>query len=490
MTTMRWLKGLILVAFVCVPAVAFASGLAVELWTDHANNGVYEPGDAISIRARLSEDAFLLVYEIDAEGGVHVIYPPEGRTGPVTGGQVVDLPGDDQNELVVDSQTGEGFVVAIASRAPLDNLPWYLRPFNPQGEGVGYVGKPEEEEGITEDGKIVGDPFVAMERIRRRVVPDANDPDNFATTYVTYYVHEQVRYPRYLCYDCHRPGHYAWWDGFDPYYTTCSAFDFHVNWSWYWGPRYWFGSVPYFVFVYRDGCPPAYRHPYSPGAAWYSSWDGWRRWCDNWGTGGLQRYKSPPPPSYTPPALYRDAINGGRPIRDVPPGFLAGGGVVKPGGIRTIVPVGRSYRGGADPAVPRMRDLGRDARGSNRGWSISDFQRRRQPLPGDGGMRRSGDTSAPREERGVSRGSGGVERTPVSQPPPREERGGGGFERRREEAPRQQAPPPRVERAREDHPAPPPRQEGGGASRDASSGRTGGGSGREFGGGGGGRRAR
>ena len=58
-----------------------------------------------------------------------------------------------------------------------------------------------------------------MERIRRQVVEDSQDEESFATAYATYYVHQQVRYPRYLCYDCHRPNQWSWWDGFDPYYT-------------------------------------------------------------------------------------------------------------------------------------------------------------------------------------------------------------------------------------------------------------------------------
>ena len=40
--------------------------------------------------------------------------------------------------------------------------------------------------------------------IRRRVLADPQDPDAFGTSYATYYVHNEVRYPRYLCYDCHR----------------------------------------------------------------------------------------------------------------------------------------------------------------------------------------------------------------------------------------------------------------------------------------------
>jgi hypothetical protein len=212
---------------------------------------------------------------------------------------------------VVQEPVGECYIVSIASVAPFDSLPWYLRPYNAQAEAVGYVGAPNEEEGVTAEGRIVGDPFVAMERIRRRVLEDATDGESFATAYTTYYVHQQVKYPRYVCYDCHRPGQWAWWDGFDPYYAQCSVFDMRVNWSWYWGPSYWYGYVPYFVYVYRPGCPPRY-HPYYDRGGWYSSWDGWNRWCNLWGQGTLQRFKSAPPPGYTPPSKFNGGERGAR----------------------------------------------------------------------------------------------------------------------------------------------------------------------------------
>src|SRR5207244_10842008 len=120
------------------------------------------------------------------------------------------------------------------------------------------------------------------------------------------------------CYDCHRPHDWAWWDGFDPYYTTCSAFDFRVNWSWGWGPSYWGGFVPYYVYLPRPGCPPRFRPP--GGGAWFSSWDGWRRWSTIWG-GPLTRYKTPPPPGYTPPSKFDQPIGRGA---QSPPGFLVG----------------------------------------------------------------------------------------------------------------------------------------------------------------------
>lgn len=466
MKTKAWPGILVLAGALCLPAAASARGLSVELWTDRGSDAVYQPGDPIQIKARTSDDAYLLVYEIDAEGAVHVLFPFRGENPQIPGRNTLRLPGDEHGEMVVDATTGEGYIVAIASATPFEELPWYLRPYDPQGEAVGYVGKPDDEEGITEDGRIVGDPFVAMERIRRRVLRDARDGDAFATAYTSYYVHERVRYPRYICNDCHRPGRYAWWNGFDPYYTTCPVFDFRVNWSWGWGPRYWYGSVPYFVYVYRDDCPPAYRR-YSGSGIWYSSWDGWDRWRNLWGNGGLHRYKSPPPAGYVPPDHY---WAGGREARPLPPGFIANNNE-KRGGLRQGLGFGAGNENRGDERGGGIRERRSDGSGrdSRSGPGIGNV-----PTPPAWRTNRGDRTSTPAEPPRLGRardeGNRGDarpqerERTPRIEYRPREE-----YrvpDRPREErapTPRQEyrAPdPPRQEARQPERRAPdPPRQE-------------------------------
>jgi len=158
---------------------------------------------------------------------------------------------------------------------------------------------------------------VVMERIRRRVLGTPEDLDSFGTAYTTYYVHEQVRYPRYVCNDCHRPGSWAWWPDFDPYYAHCSVVDFRVNWAWAWGPQIWTAYVPYYYYVVRPDCPPFYRTWATPGVR-FSAWDGRSRWTDLWG-GGLRRYKPViAPVTYTPPPRPGTQWKGG----GTPPGFI------------------------------------------------------------------------------------------------------------------------------------------------------------------------
>jgi len=301
---------------------ALARRLDVELWTDRGDDAVYREGDAMRIKVRATDDAYLLVYEIDTEGRVNLLYPWKRGSGRVEGRHTLRLPDDVSDyQLVVGRETGEGFIVAVASDRPFRELPWFLRPFDPQAASVGYDDDSEsadrDEEGFDDRGNVVGDPYVAMERIRRRVLQDASEEDAFASAYTTYYVHEQVRYPRYLCNDCHRPNNWAWWPGFDPYYAQCSVFDFRVNWNWCWGPQIWTAYVPYYYYTVRTNCPPRFQ-PWAVNRSRFSSWDGWHRWNDLWG-GDLRRYKpGQAPVGYTPPSPGGTRWKNG----ETPPGFV------------------------------------------------------------------------------------------------------------------------------------------------------------------------
>jgi hypothetical protein len=445
---MKRLIALALALAVVTPASAAARALGVEVWTNRGNDAVFAPGEGVEVKVRVSDDAYLLVYEIDAEGSIRVLWPWRGRNGFAEGRRTYRLPPEGSGvELVVDGPDGQGYIVALASEEPFRDLPWYLRPYDPRAEAVGYFqGEADEEEGITAEGRIVGDPFVAIERIRRRVLSDPDDSRSFASSYASYYVGHEVRYPRYLCYDCHRPSRWAWWDGFDPYYAHCSVFDFRVNWSWYWGPSCWFGRVPYFVFVYRYDCPPYYRRWYDSGT-WYSSWDGWGTWCNTWPTTTLTRYKSPPPPGYIPPAKWkwdRASAPGRMPATQVPPGFLAAGD--RTGRDGGYVPVGRSRQaideGYGRPGGGRPKpEAGRMPAGTPRG----------ERAPGTVG---GNDRPGTKERPGWQNPSRPPSREPAVRPrgedPPRS-----GYGRR--ENPRQD--PPRAEPRRESPRYEPPRQD-------------------------------
>lgn len=450
----------LLVLATCVATTAVTAGaqtLNVKIRSDRGDGAVYQPGDAISLSVKTNRDANLIVYEIDAEGSVHVLFPTEGNDTSIDGGTALQLPESNDEQMVVEGPVGEGFIVAIASDEPFRQLPWYLRPPDPRAQELGYTSSDEREsEGVTSDGKIVGDPFVAMERIRRAVLAEGVNSHTFATAYTSYYVHNEVRYPRYLCNDCHRPGYYSWWDGFDPYYANCSAFEFRVNSNWWWGPTYWSGYVPYYAYVYRTDCPPRYRPQGSRGGVWYSSWDGWKRWTTTWG-GPLRRYKTPPPAGYVAPADWRGRTAGrGAGNSDgggstLPPGYFAsahdrwnrtsqpGGG--QPSGIRRERVGGapsdgsgggaREWRtrggsGGGSSATPTPAPAPESGRSRRGGWD-----------QGNNGSGRSGNN--PGNDNGSAPPSGGGRETRQQQPAPDP----GRWTPRPQPQPKQEAPAPR-----------------------------------------------
>lgn len=334
---------LALAASLCAiaPPLARAQrGLAVEVSTDRGSDGVYEIGENIEINTRLSDDAYLIVYEIDSEGYVRLLFPSQGSNGWVEGHSRLVLPPRDADyRLVTQGPEGVGYVVAIASRTAFYRMPWYLRPYDANVQPGEYEGQPNDEEGVTREGRIVGDPFVAMERIRRSVCADSLPATDVSSAYATYCVGHQFRYPRYLCYDCHRPGYWAWWDGFDPYYSTCSVFAVRVNFNWWWGYPCWTGFVPYYYYAVVPSCPPYYR-PYA--GTCYSSWDGWTRWRSMWGD-HIVRYKpAPAPTGYVAPIRAGDGRYVRRPEQPFPPGFRdPNGGTISRIG---MTPVGRMGR--------------------------------------------------------------------------------------------------------------------------------------------------
>ena len=442
---------LLLLLMAVVPALA--NHMDVDIWTDRGNDAVYEPGDAMRVKVRTTMDAYLLVYEIDSEGNVSLLYPLKRGNARLEARRTLRLPDDASGyQLVVERATGQGFLVAVASERPFRDLPWYLRPFDPQAASVGYEGEPDgkDEEGFDDKGRVVGDPYVAMERIRRRVMEQAGDAQDFATSYSTYYVHEQVRYPRYLCNDCHRPHYWAWWGGFDPYYARCSVMDFRVNWSWCWGPQAWTSFMPYYFYCVRSDCPPRYRPIYNNHSR-FSSWDGWNRWNSLWG-GGLRRFKpAPAPAGYLPPSQGRVAWRQGG---QTPPGYvppevrrLAGNPGSGPQGwmqrdrgdgnpVWRLIPRPRPDQGGSSTTPPAA---------GNRRWP--DWRRGGDnPQGGEGGSGGQSNRGEPRFPR-WSPGNSTPDESPRYEPPR--------HERPRYEPPRYEPPrndPPRNDPPRQDPP--------------------------------------
>lgn len=199
------------------------SRLTVDVWTNKEEGGVYRPGEGMRIFFRPSADAFVLLYNIDTDGYIHLIYP-YGPDDPdrVEGGRTYQIPSRrDPYDLVADGPAGVEYVVALAAPFPFSDLPWYLSGRVGDGEAP-----PDEQADDDDSGVIVGDPYVGMDRIARRIVPPGRE-DDVATADTYFYIGERVEYPRYVCADCHSHAVY-----FDPYRDVCPVVEIRIDATW------------------------------------------------------------------------------------------------------------------------------------------------------------------------------------------------------------------------------------------------------------------
>jgi hypothetical protein len=200
---------------------------------------------------RASADAYVLLYNIDTEGYIHLIYPFRPRDpSRVEGGQTYQVPArHDPYELVAEGPAGVEYVVALASPLPFQTLPWYLAP------GAGDEPRDSTADGDDlDEGVIVGDPYVGMEKLNERIVP-AGREDQVATADTYFYIERHVEYPRYVCADCH---HRTYW--FDPYVNGCSVIDIRIDATWARYGRLRVGSArPRYYYHIRPNAPDRYR---------------------------------------------------------------------------------------------------------------------------------------------------------------------------------------------------------------------------------------
>lgn len=166
---------------------------------------VLRRGRDISLTLRLNRDAYVVIYDIDSDGFVHLLFPYDGELKLVQGGKEYYLPGENSDFVwEVSGKTGVEYIhaVAVTDRAQIneDELYYLYKNDNPSSNNRFHIDM---------------DPYLAFNMIDELLVRDAESIPP-ASDFTYFYINKQVDYPGYLCYKCHAMDKIR-----DPYNESC-----------------------------------------------------------------------------------------------------------------------------------------------------------------------------------------------------------------------------------------------------------------------------
>jgi len=132
--------------------------LDVKVWVDKGEGAIYHPGEDIKVYFRASHDCYVVLYDIDTRGYVHLLYPTDTGDDPyVEGGRVYRIPNRmDDYDLTVDGPNGVEYIQAVASLEPID-YPNFPGAYSEENEEI-YAYKLDGE-----------DPYEFMEAINAEI---------------------------------------------------------------------------------------------------------------------------------------------------------------------------------------------------------------------------------------------------------------------------------------------------------------------------------
>ena len=217
----------------------------IEVWTNRGDAAVYTRGERVRLYFRSDQDAYVTIFRVDTDGRVRVLFPRDPwEDNFARGGRDFEVDGRvlGSDAFTIDDYPGVGYLFAVASADP------FVFDQIESGDHWDYR--------VIADGRVRGDPYVAMTDLAQRIVPEGYTDWDYDV--ISYNVGQHYDYPRFLCYDCHSYVSYSSWD---PYYASCVRFRMFVyDDPWYYPYRYYGGSRVVFVrpnrpqprFIFKD----------------------------------------------------------------------------------------------------------------------------------------------------------------------------------------------------------------------------------------------
>jgi hypothetical protein len=235
--------------------------MRINIWHDE-DDEVYSKGENIRAHFETNKDAYAVVYRIDSEGEVTILWPRNRHDdGFVYSEHTYNLPAPGAPRIRAGAENGVEYIEAILSAYPFD-----LRELQ--------VDFHHENLNVEWDYYVAGDPFLAINEVNFAVT-GLEDPEDFiVTNYTSYYVGREVDHPRYLCSQCHDVNQYH------PYRDNCNI-NVHYDYGWDndWFVSYGFYPAYYYpVYYYVD---PWTSRPWVN--YWYNPWYYWPSSGYNWG---------------------------------------------------------------------------------------------------------------------------------------------------------------------------------------------------------------
>ena len=168
------------------------SGTGVSLRLAREEGSVLNPGEEISLQVEAGEAGYPIVFNIDSEGFVNLLYPePRAALTPLRKGQVLEIPESPVDRLLVDGTTGIEFVFALL--VPDED-------YIDRGE-LEFLARssalPRDER-----YRVDGDPLLAANVIAGETIRGISHRKGVYLDYSYFYVNERVPYPCYLCGEC------------------------------------------------------------------------------------------------------------------------------------------------------------------------------------------------------------------------------------------------------------------------------------------------
>src|SRR6266436_8494005 len=208
----------------------------IELWTNRGDAAVYTRGERVRLYFRIDQDAYVTIFRVDTDGRVRVLFPRDPwEDNFARGGRDLEVDGRalGSDAFTIDDYPGVGYLFAVTSADP------FVYDQIESGDHWDYR--------VIADGRVKGDPYVAMTDLAQRIVPEGYADWDYDV--ISYNVGQHYDYPRFLCYDCHTYVSYSYWD---PYYYSCVRFRMFVyDDPWYYPYRYYGGTRVVFVRPFR-----------------------------------------------------------------------------------------------------------------------------------------------------------------------------------------------------------------------------------------------